>query len=203
MYIKESVNVGGKELSIETGKMAKQADGSVVVRYGDTMVLVTAVANKTAARGRRLPAAHRRVHREDGGRRQDPGRLLQARRSPDRARDPDLPPHRPSVAPAVPEDVAQRDAGHRHGALVRQGEPVGRAGDDRRVGGAAHLGHSVGGAVRGGARRSRRRRRGPQVHRQPDLRRVARRRISTSSSLPRVTPSSWSRAARRSSPKTS
>ncbi|HXU67693.1 MAG TPA: polyribonucleotide nucleotidyltransferase [Polyangia bacterium] len=51
MYIKESVNVGGKELSIETGKMAKQADGSVVVRYGDTMVLVTAVANKSARAG--------------------------------------------------------------------------------------------------------------------------------------------------------
>jgi polyribonucleotide nucleotidyltransferase len=51
MYIKESVNIGGKELSIETGKMAKQADGSVVVRYGDTMVLVTAVANKSAREG--------------------------------------------------------------------------------------------------------------------------------------------------------
>src|SRR5262249_3502771 len=51
MYIKESVTVGGKELSIETGKMAKQADGSVVVRYGDTMVLVTAVANRTAREG--------------------------------------------------------------------------------------------------------------------------------------------------------
>src|SRR5215469_15879522 len=51
MYIKETVSVGGKELSIETGKMAKQADGSVVVRYGDTMVLVTAVANKTAREG--------------------------------------------------------------------------------------------------------------------------------------------------------
>jgi polyribonucleotide nucleotidyltransferase len=48
MHIKESVEFGGKELSIETGKLAKQADGSVVVRYGDTMVLVTAVANKSA-----------------------------------------------------------------------------------------------------------------------------------------------------------
>src|SRR5690242_11421416 len=51
MYIKESVSVGGKELTIETGKMAKQADGSVVVRYGDTMVLVTACGNKTAREG--------------------------------------------------------------------------------------------------------------------------------------------------------
>ena len=48
MHVKESVDFGGRELSIETGKMAKQADGSVVVRYGDTMVLVTAVANKSS-----------------------------------------------------------------------------------------------------------------------------------------------------------
>src|SRR6516162_2073765 len=45
MFVREGVNFGGKELSIETGRMAKQADGAVVVRYGDTMVLVTAVAS--------------------------------------------------------------------------------------------------------------------------------------------------------------
>lgn len=46
MYLKKSVKVGDHELSIETGKMAKQADGSVVVRYGDTMLLTTAVSAK-------------------------------------------------------------------------------------------------------------------------------------------------------------
>ncbi|MDX2022691.1 MAG: polyribonucleotide nucleotidyltransferase [Deltaproteobacteria bacterium] len=46
MFIREGVDFGGKELSIETGRMAKQADGSVLVRYGDSMVLVTAVASK-------------------------------------------------------------------------------------------------------------------------------------------------------------
>jgi polyribonucleotide nucleotidyltransferase len=35
--------VGGRILSIETGKIAKQADGAVVVQYGDTVVLVAAV----------------------------------------------------------------------------------------------------------------------------------------------------------------
>ncbi len=39
------MTLGGRKLSIETGRMAKQANGSVVVRYGDTMVLVTACAN--------------------------------------------------------------------------------------------------------------------------------------------------------------
>jgi polyribonucleotide nucleotidyltransferase len=36
--------IGGKTLSIQTGKMAKQASGSVVVQYGDTIVLVTVVS---------------------------------------------------------------------------------------------------------------------------------------------------------------
>jgi len=36
-------HIGGRTLSIETGKIAKQADGAVVVHYGDTVVLVAAV----------------------------------------------------------------------------------------------------------------------------------------------------------------
>jgi polyribonucleotide nucleotidyltransferase len=44
--INEKISLpNGKEISIETGKLAKQADGSVVVRMGDTMILATAVAN--------------------------------------------------------------------------------------------------------------------------------------------------------------
>src|SRR4051812_12874128 len=50
-YLSESIKVGDKELSVETGKVAKQADGSVVVRYGDTMVLVTAVSARTPREG--------------------------------------------------------------------------------------------------------------------------------------------------------
>jgi polyribonucleotide nucleotidyltransferase len=44
MFVREGVGFGTQELTIETGRMAKQADGSVVIRYGDSMVLVTAVA---------------------------------------------------------------------------------------------------------------------------------------------------------------
>ncbi len=50
-YLKESIKVGDKDFTIETGKVAKQADGSVVVRYGDTMVLVTAVSSREAREG--------------------------------------------------------------------------------------------------------------------------------------------------------
>jgi len=40
------VEIGGKKLTLETGLMAKQAGGAVVARYGDTVVLSTAVASK-------------------------------------------------------------------------------------------------------------------------------------------------------------
>jgi len=42
------IEINGQPFSIETGKVAKQADGSVVVRFGDTMVLATVVAAKSA-----------------------------------------------------------------------------------------------------------------------------------------------------------
>jgi polyribonucleotide nucleotidyltransferase len=45
------IEVRGKRLSLETGKMAKQADGAVVAQYGDTVVLATAVAEKTPKEG--------------------------------------------------------------------------------------------------------------------------------------------------------
>jgi polyribonucleotide nucleotidyltransferase len=51
MFVREGVPLGGKELSIEIGRMAKQADGAVVVRYGDSMVLVTAVASSATRPG--------------------------------------------------------------------------------------------------------------------------------------------------------
>ncbi len=46
--VTKQIEIGGKSFSIETGRFAKQANGSVMVRYGDTMVLVTAVASPEA-----------------------------------------------------------------------------------------------------------------------------------------------------------
>ena len=46
------IKINDTSLSIETGKVAKQADGSVVVRCGGTVVLSTAVASRTALEGR-------------------------------------------------------------------------------------------------------------------------------------------------------
>ena len=46
MEIRESVEIGGRELTIEMGKMARQADGAAVVSYGETIVMVTAVGDR-------------------------------------------------------------------------------------------------------------------------------------------------------------
>jgi polyribonucleotide nucleotidyltransferase len=51
MIVTKEVEIGGKVLSIETGRFAKQANGAVMVKYGETMVLVTAVAEEEAKEG--------------------------------------------------------------------------------------------------------------------------------------------------------
>lgn len=51
MSISVKTELGGRELSIETGKLAAQAGGAVTVRYGDTIVLVTATARKEPTPG--------------------------------------------------------------------------------------------------------------------------------------------------------
>src|SRR5215213_1709012 len=48
---KRDLSLGSQSLSIETGRLAKQADGSVVVRMGDTMVLVTACHSSSPREG--------------------------------------------------------------------------------------------------------------------------------------------------------
>ena len=49
--VKKSIVTGGKEISIETGKLAKQADGSVVLQMGNTVLLATVVAAPEAKDG--------------------------------------------------------------------------------------------------------------------------------------------------------
>ena len=51
MVHKVNVDFGGRPFSIETGKVAKQANGAVLVQYGETVVLVTAVTSDTRREG--------------------------------------------------------------------------------------------------------------------------------------------------------
>ena len=49
--ITQTIEVAGKTITLETGKLAKQADGAVVARLGDTVTLSTAVTDKSAKEG--------------------------------------------------------------------------------------------------------------------------------------------------------
>jgi polyribonucleotide nucleotidyltransferase len=55
MFEQVSVEIGGRKLTFETGKMARQAHGSVVARYGDTVVLATACMDSKASEKDFLP----------------------------------------------------------------------------------------------------------------------------------------------------
>ena len=47
----EEIEWGGKKLRLETGRLARQADGAVLATYGETTVLATAVAERSAKPG--------------------------------------------------------------------------------------------------------------------------------------------------------
>ncbi|MEK9946942.1 MAG: polyribonucleotide nucleotidyltransferase [Alphaproteobacteria bacterium] len=49
--VKKEIEWGGRTLTLETGRLARQADGAVLVTYGETTVLCTAVAQKTPRAG--------------------------------------------------------------------------------------------------------------------------------------------------------
>jgi polyribonucleotide nucleotidyltransferase len=49
--VTKSMKLGAHELKIETGEIARQADGAVIVSYGDTVVLVTVVGNQSVKEG--------------------------------------------------------------------------------------------------------------------------------------------------------
>ncbi|MFQ5964441.1 MAG: polyribonucleotide nucleotidyltransferase [Candidatus Scalinduaceae bacterium] len=55
MKLKVEETIGKEVFSIESGEVAKQADGAVIVRYGDTVVLVAAVCGETKGDGGFLP----------------------------------------------------------------------------------------------------------------------------------------------------
>ena len=55
MFEQVSVDLGGRKLTLETGKMARQAHGSIVARYGDSVVLATACMDNKATEKDFLP----------------------------------------------------------------------------------------------------------------------------------------------------
>ena len=50
-YYRKEIEWAGRQLILETGKIARQADGAVMVTYGETVVLCTAVGDRTLKAG--------------------------------------------------------------------------------------------------------------------------------------------------------
>ena len=118
------------------------------------------------ARPRFLPA-DRQLPGKDLRRRQDPRRLLQARRPSVREGDPGLPPDRPPDPPAVRQGLQARDPGRRHRALPRPGERSRHRRHGRRLRRPDPLGRALHGPDRRRPRRLHQRR----VRAEPDARR--------------------------------
>ena len=74
-----AVTVGEQEMTFETGKLAKQADGAVVVRAGETMVLATAQGKMEGREGADFFPLTVDVEERMYAAGQDPRRVLQAR----------------------------------------------------------------------------------------------------------------------------
>ena len=157
MAEKIEVHLDGKVLSIETGRMAKQADGAVVVGLEETMVLVSACSQREPRKNlsffpltcdyRNTPMPRARFPEAF----QTGGQALRKRGS-------DESPHRPSHPPALPGRLCLRDSDRGHGAVGRPGDEPGYSGSEWCVGGTGPVRHSVPVSPGGGAGGPRRRR---------------------------------------------
>ena len=102
----------GRSIHLETGRLAKQADGAVVARLGDTMVLCTAVLSRDIREGQSffpLTVDYREKFSAGG---KIPGGFIKREGRPDRQRDPHLAPRRPGRPSAFPGRLFPRGPDH-------------------------------------------------------------------------------------------
>jgi polyribonucleotide nucleotidyltransferase len=97
--VTKSFQWGDKTVVMETGEVARQANGAVLVDIDGTVILATVVASKSAKPGQDFFPLTVDYIREDLRRGQDPRQLLQARSQAQRTRNADQPPDRPSDPP--------------------------------------------------------------------------------------------------------
>jgi polyribonucleotide nucleotidyltransferase len=109
-----SVDVGGQEIVFETGKLAKQADGAVVVRSGETMILATAVGRPDARPDADFFPLTIDVEEKMYAAGKIPGGFFKREGPRHRAGDAHRADDRPPDPAAVAEGLPQRSAGHLH-----------------------------------------------------------------------------------------
>ena len=110
-YFRKELDWGGRKLVLETGKIARQADGAVLARYGDTIVLCTAVGVRSTKPGQDFFPLTVNYQEKAFAAGKIPGGFFKARGASVRKRGPCQPPDRPSDPPAVPRRLPQRGPG--------------------------------------------------------------------------------------------
>jgi hypothetical protein len=139
---KRDIQIGSRTISLETGKLAKQAHGAVVVRSGDTMVLVTAsrAANPRDVDFLPLTVDYREYAYASG---RIPGGFFKREGKAAEKEVLTSRPDRPPDPPLFPGRLALRDADHRAGHVGRYRQRLRCARHHGRVGSAGHLRDSV------------------------------------------------------------
>ncbi len=111
--ITKTFQYGKHTVTLETGEIARQAGGAVIVKFDDTVLLVSAVAAKSAREGQDFFPLTCRLPGEVLRRWPHPGWLLQARRPPDREGNADLASDRSPDRLTVPGRLQRRSPDHR------------------------------------------------------------------------------------------
>ena len=153
---------GGRKLVLETGKIARQADGAVVATYGESKVLATVVAAKEPREGvdfLPLTVDYQEKFYAAG---RIPGGYFKREGRPTEKETLVSPPDRSPGPAAVRRRLAQRDPGDRHDAVARSGERSRRSGTGCLLGRADAVGRAVHGTDRRRARRLHQQRIRPQ-----------------------------------------
>lgn len=109
------MDLGGRKLVLESGKIARQADGAVMASLGDTMVLCTAVGQRSPKPGIDFFPLTVNYQEKNFCRGQNPGRLFQARGTAQRKGNLDLAADRPAAPALVCVRLPERNASYLHG----------------------------------------------------------------------------------------
>ncbi len=138
-----SLEINNRTLSIEIGKVAKQADGSALVRYGDTIMLVTATSKKEVKEAKPfLPLiVDYRENTYAAGK--IPGGFFKREGRPSEREILDGPADRPADPAALPRRLLLRHPDRRPPPLGRPGERARHARRHRRLGRPLLLRHPV------------------------------------------------------------
>ena len=114
-----SLEWGGKTLTLETGRIARQADGAVLATYGETVVLCAVTAAKSVREGQDFfpLTVHYQEKFSAAGR--IPGGFFKREGRGNGEGNADLPPDRSALPPALPGRFLQRNQRYRSGPFLR------------------------------------------------------------------------------------